>query len=139
MATTVYSRYVETEARKLLANRHQWHSARNKETGVSFIAVPSGERVYHVHPRGKGCDCDATQVWHVAMCKHRLAVQFANEEDAAFDAEIARVLGSAPKPKLRYEDIFKCCRDCGDLADGLDGRCSKCASDAEWAARRGAR
>jgi hypothetical protein len=41
-----------------------------------------------------------------------------------------------PAPRLTIEDLMPSCRDCGDLADGLDGRCSKCASDREWNARR---
>jgi hypothetical protein len=37
-----------------------------------------------------------------------------------------------PRPLIaRYETLFPSCLDCGDLADGRDLRCSKCASDRE--------
>ena len=83
------------------------------------------------------CECPDYQQ-NGAICKHIRAYVLFEQEQARFDAEVDRVLGSAPKS--RYEALFPACKDgCGDLADGLDGRCSKCASDAEWQARRDAR
>jgi hypothetical protein len=82
------------------------------------------------------CSCPDYQQ-HGHICKHVRAVVLFEARLAAEDAEIDRVLG--PAPKSRYEALFPGCRDCGDLADGLDGRCSRCASDREWQARRDAR
>jgi len=73
------------------------------------------------------------------VCKHVRAVVAWEAHLAAEKAELDAVLGPAPKPRASYSDLFETCRDCGDLTDGLDGRCSKCASDAEWQARRDAR
>jgi hypothetical protein len=41
-----------------------------------------------------------------------------------------------PRPlRARYSELFPACIDCNDLADGLDNRCSKCASDREFQQR----
>lgn len=118
---TVYSIYIETEARNLLRQRDQWAWARNKETGVAYVAVPSGAKVYHVRPDGRGCDCEATQHWNVKMCKHRRAVQLANHEDAlaantigvlAYVAAASAggdhetALATGQRARVRYEDLF---------------------------------
>ena len=69
------------------------------------------------------CTCpDYAEQGHI--CKHVRAV-------VLFEARLQQ-----PAPASTYERLFPGCRDCGDLADGLDGRCSKCASDREWQARR---
>jgi hypothetical protein len=39
----------------------------------------------------------------------------------------------------RFRELFPSCIDCNDLADGFDGRCSKCASDKEFRDRLAAR
>ena len=83
------------------------------------------------------CEClDYQQAGNI--CKHVRAVVLWEQKVAAEAAGITRVLG--PAPKASYADLFPACRDCGDeLADGLDGRFSKCASDLEWQQRRDAR
>jgi hypothetical protein len=73
------------------------------------------------------CTCPDYQ-HNGAICKHiRAVVLFEQRQQPA------------PK-RASYGDLFPSCKDgCGDLADGLDGRCSKCASAVEWQARRDAR
>jgi hypothetical protein len=45
----------------------------------------------------------------------------------------------APAPRPSYADLFPSCKGgCGDVADGRDGYCDRCASDREWQARRAA-
>ena len=72
------------------------------------------------------CECPDYQQSH-NICKHVRAV-------VLFEARQQQ-----PAPASAYERLFPGCRDCGDLADGLDGRCSKCASDREWQQRMDAR
>ena len=68
------------------------------------------------------CECpDYQQAGHI--CKHIRAVVLFEQRQ------------QQPAPASTYERLFPGCRDCGDLADGLDGRCSKCASDRERSAR----
>jgi hypothetical protein len=112
----------------VLARASQWTHARRKSDGRPFWFVPGNTpgAVYMADPTN--CTCPSAQN-RPGPCKHSLAV-------AAYQQRRAR---PAPTPRARYEDLFEACRDCGDLADGLDGRCSKCASDREWQARRGAR
>ena len=70
------------------------------------------------------CQCPDYQQSN-RICKHIRAVcLFEADEQSASDA------------LTKYNELFPACRDCGDLADGRDGYCSKCASDREWQARR---
>lgn len=106
------------------------------EAGTTFRrATGSTSARYLVN--AVACECpDYQQAGQI--CKHIRAVVAWEARLAAEEAELERVLGPAPK-RSRYEDLFPACRDCGDIADGLDGRCSRCGSDAEWQARRDAR
>lgn len=149
MTPTAYtaSAYVEREARKLLQGRQAWAWVRNQETGAAFVAVPSGSRVYQVHPFGASCTCEATQVWNAPTCKHRRAVVLANQED-----ELAAMLAAIssprcpdgppepPAPSLSEMRILfpGCAGGCGNLAD--DGRqfCSECAAVRERSQRMAA-
>jgi len=111
--------------------------------GTVFRRAPSsrkpraGERPVTYLVNSVACQCpDYEQGGHV--CKHVRAVVLWEQAQARFDAQVERVLGPAPKARPSYADIFPGCRDCGDLADGRDGYCDRCASDREWQARRDA-
>ena len=67
--------------------------------------------------------CECADYERGNVCKHIRAV-------VAFEQR------QQPKALPSYSDLFDACRDCGDLADGLDGRCDRCASDREWQQRR---
>jgi hypothetical protein len=87
MATnTVPSASVHAKAQQLLSERDRWSYARNVETGVSFIAMPSScsDRVYQVRPDGRGCSCPAYQRGGL-LCSHRIAAIEAAHEDALAD------------------------------------------------------
>jgi hypothetical protein len=119
----------------LFTLRQQWGSF---EPGTVFRRAPS--------PKGGGtwylvnavaCQCPDYADWgHV--CKHVRAVIIWEQQQAAFDAEVERVQGPAPKKRLSYADLFPACKGCDDLADGRDGYCDRCASDRAWQARRDA-
>jgi len=106
------------------------------EAGTTFRRA-TGSRGERYLVNAVACECpDYQQAGNI--CKHVRAVVLWEQKVAAEAAGITRVLG--PAPKASYADLFPACRDCGDeLADGLDGRCSKCASDLEWQQRRDAR
>jgi hypothetical protein len=42
----------------------------------------------------------------------------------------------APSPRSKYEALFPACQGCGDIAEGKDGLCYRCASEREWQQRR---
>lgn len=96
--------------------------------GVRYVALPSGNsgKVYRVRADGAGCSCKWYAEGH-PICAHMIAVRRLNERPA-----IREVRG-------RFEALFPSCVDCNDLADGSDGRCSKCASDREFSQRQAAR
>jgi hypothetical protein len=90
--------------------------------GTTFRRAP-GSRGERYLVNAVACECpDYQQAGNI--CKHVRAV-------VLFDA------GQQPAQKRRptYADLFPAC-PCGDLADGLDGRCSRCASDREFELRR---
>jgi hypothetical protein len=70
------------------------------------------------------CECpDYQQAGFI--CKHVRAVVLWEQQQA-------------PAPRIlrqRYEDIFPAC-PCGDIAEGKDGLCSRCASERAWRQRR---
>jgi hypothetical protein len=96
--------------------------------GERYVALPSGTsgKTYWARADARGCSCPF-YVRAGRTCAHMLAV-----ERAAMLEELAE----QPAPRLTADDLMPACRDCGDLADGLDGRCDRCASDREWNARR---
>jgi hypothetical protein len=115
---------MQAKASILIAEQATWSRGRSKQTGQAFWLIPGSKGTAH-YTTSTGCTCRS--FLHRGVCSHVVAVQLHERQQPAL------------KPKARYEDLFEACRDCGDLADGLDGRCSKCASDAEWRARRDAR
>lgn len=129
----------EARAQVLLENAANWSRGtavtRTGET-IGVVLFTSGSRpgvVYLTRQDGLGCNCPGA-VTRLDCC-HMRAVRADNERFTAF---VDAALGPAPKPRPSYADLFKSCRDCGDLADGFDDRCSRCASDAEWRERRDA-
>ena len=83
------------------------------------------------------CECpDYQQGGNV--CKHIRAVVAYEARQQREDAALDAILGPAPKARPSYADLFPACKapGCTDLAEGFDGRCSRCASDAEWLVRR---
>jgi hypothetical protein len=42
----------------------------------------------------------------------------------------------APTRRPSYADLFPACQGCGDVAEGKDGLCHRCASEREWSQRR---
>ena len=91
----------------------------NFEAGTVFRrATGSNGARYFVN--AVACECpDYQQAGNI--CKHVRAVVLFEQRQAQ----------PASRYRPSYADLFEGCRDCGDLADGLDGRCSKCASDLE--------
>jgi hypothetical protein len=99
--------------------------------GERYAVIPSGTsgRTYLCRAAADGCSCP----WYVRtgrQCAHMLTLELAELELELREA--------APDPSshLTYDALMPACRDCGDLADGLDGRCDRCASEREWNARR---
>jgi hypothetical protein len=73
------------------------------------------------------CECpDYQQAGNI--CKHvRAVVLFEAGQQAP-----------APKRRPSYADLFPAC-PCGDIAEGKDGLCNRCASDREWSQRMDSR
>ena len=121
----------DARARELVAHVATWPLFTLKQPHGSFpvgsqfrqATGSHGERYLANAVVCECCDYDRGNV-----CKHIRAVVLweAGQEPA-------------PAPRSRYEALFEGCLDCGDLADGLDGRCSKCASDREDQQRMAAR
>jgi hypothetical protein len=88
------------------------------EAGTTFRRAPGshGER-YLVN--AVACQCaDYQQFSHI--CKHVRAVVLFEQQQAATVA--------APAPRKRYADLFPAC-PCGDVAEGTDGLCDRCAAE----------
>ncbi len=97
------------------------------EAGTTFRRATGskGER-YLVN--AVACECpDYQQAGNV--CKHVRAVVLWEQRQRPAIREV----------RGRYKALFPACRDCGDLADGLDNRCSRCASDREHEQRMDSR
>lgn len=127
----------EARAQVLLENAANWSRgvAQTPAGEVNVVVFASGSRpgvVYLTRQDGLGCNCPGS-VRYLDCC-HMRAVRADNERFTAF---VDAALGP-PATMSRYDRLFPGCIDCGDLADGFDKRCSKCASDAEWNARRDA-
>jgi hypothetical protein len=112
-----------------LARRSEWIDVRI--SGVRYVVLVSGTsgRIYTVRADARGCLCKFYQSGG-RRCSHMLAVELAALEDELAEQASA----AAPKPRATYDDLFAAC-PCGDLADGQDGMCSRCASDREWQQR----
>jgi hypothetical protein len=96
------------------------------EAGTSFRRAP-GSRGERYLVNAVACQCpDYQQFGHI--CKHVRAVVLWEQRQAQPAA--------APAVRKGYAAIFPPCKRCGDLADGRDGYCDRCASDREWEARR---
>lgn len=111
-----------------------------RSNGIRYAVVTSGTsgRVYQV--RADASACAEHCIWWTrtrTQCSHMLAVELSALDDELFAAQVDAAL-APPSNVSRYDQIMPGCIDCGDLADGFDKRCSKCASDAEWNARRDA-
>lgn len=78
-AASMPSASVLAKSEVLLNERSDWTYAREKETRVRFIAMPSGQRVYQVDPLGKFCDCKAAT--NGLLCAHRIAAMNATSMD----------------------------------------------------------
>ncbi len=112
-----------------LERRADWRTVRID--GTRYVVLPSGRsaHVYTVRGDAAGCSCP----WYQRTgqrCSHMLALELAGTQPAP-----------APRTALeRLHAIFLPCKGgCGDLAETRDGFCDRCASDAEWQARRAAR
>ena len=92
------------------------------EAGTTFRRATGSQGTRYL-VNSVACECPDYQQSH-NICKHVRAVVLFEQRQ------------QQPAPASTYERLFPGCRDCGDLADGLDGRCSTCASDREWGARR---
>jgi hypothetical protein len=112
---------------------------RSKLNGQPFYVVPSSNRLsaHWTAVDGSGCTCQGFQ--RRGTCTHSIAAGLVAAQQAEADAA-TRVAFEAmyPSGKKRpsYADLFPPCRQCGDLADGRDHLCDRCASDREWQARR---
>lgn len=143
-AKTAYhglSAATNAKAEQIARQISTYQTGRDKATGTTLYLVPSSDDPEHTGHWVSPYWCSCRSFAQRGVCSHQAGILRACRrqqalEDAAFDAEIERVLGPAPAPRSKYERLFPGCKDCGDLADGLDDRCSKCASDREWQARR---
>lgn len=105
---TVPSASVQARAQILLSERDDWRYWRDKQTGVEYVSVPSGEHVYRVRRDGHGCECKA-YVRGGLLCSHRIAVIEAANEDSlalglATDAEIAAHMAQSAGQFRREEE-----------------------------------
>ena len=128
MATTIVSPPMRRKADALAELLPTLSRGRSKVDGRPFYVVPASNRIsaHWTALDGSGCTCLGFQ--RRGTCTHGIAARTVHE----------RQQSPAPQPRPSYSDLFPACRDCGDLADGLDNRCSRCASDREWQARRDA-
>jgi hypothetical protein len=119
MTVPIVTPSMQARARILLKAQTAWLRGRSLKTDASFWII-AGRTSAH-YTTSSGCTCKSFE--HRGVCSHAVAVQLHEQRQAQ----------PAPK-RASYADPFEACRDCGDLADGLDGRCCKCASDREWEA-----
>ena len=108
----------------VLSRASRWTPARRKSDGKPFFFVPGSQPGAVYMTAADGCTCPAAQHSVGGDCKHQVAVRQHQARQ------------QQPAPASTYERLFPGCRDCGDLADGLDGRCSTCASDREHQLRQ---
>lgn len=113
----------------IVAPPSTWASARRKSDGKPFFYIPGTKPGAVYMTAHDGCTCPAAQHSKSGDCKHQRAVR----------DFIGAPLEQPRAPKSRYELLFPGCRDCGDVADALDGYCDRCASDRDWQAQRDAR
>ena len=120
-----------------LERRADWRYYR--VDGVRYVALQSASsgKAYSVRADARGCSCVFYELTG-RTCSHCYAVELAALEDELYEAPIPSAALGPPPTRSRYEDLFKKCLDCGDLVDGRGSRCDRCASDAEWQARRDA-
>jgi hypothetical protein len=122
----------DARARELVASVATWPKHTLKVAWGSFEAGTVFRRDYGSNGErylvnAVACQCADFQRAGF-ICKHvRAVVAFEQRQQPS------------PKASPSYADLFEGCRDCGDLADGLDGRCSKCASDLEFRQRMDSR
>ena len=130
MTTTIVSPPMRRKADALVELVGTFSQGTSKATGQRFYVVPASNRMaaHWTALDGSGCTCLGYQ--RRGTCTHAIAAKTLRDRQQP---------AQAPKARPSYADLFPACRDCGDLADGLDNRCSRCASDAEWQARREAR
>jgi hypothetical protein len=111
-----------------------------RTNGIRYAVVTSGTsgRVYQV--RADASACADHCIWWTrtrTQCSHMLAVELSALESELWQAQVDVALGPQSKPRASYDELFPACREgCGELVDGLDGRCNRCASDREWEERR---
>ena len=130
MTTSIVSPPMARKAAALVELLPTFSRGRSKQTGQPFYVVPASNRMtaHWTAVDGSGCTCLGYQ--RRGLCTHAVAARTL--------ADRQQQPAPAPKRRPTLDDLFAPCRDCGDLADGLDGRCSKCASDLEWQQRRDA-
>jgi hypothetical protein len=139
MATSKSITSSEARAQVLLENAANWSRgvAKTPVGEVNVVVFASGSRpgaVYLTRQDGLGCNCPGA-VRYLDCC-HMRAVRADNERFTAF---VDAALGPQSKPRATYADLFPACKEgCGELVDGLDGRCRRCSEDAEFEARRDA-
>lgn len=119
MATTTVA--VPARVAKVLEHVSTWTAGRRKSDNKPFFFIPScnSDAVYMTAV--DACTCPAAQNSRTGDCKHQEAVR-------------QHSVTVAPKPRPSYADLFPAC-PCGDIAEGKDGLCDRCASDQEFEER----
>lgn len=93
----VYSKAQQERAMRLVARADQWAEGQRKSDGLRFnvFASESTPGVYYqTHFSGLGCTCPGAQKSPRGRCFHMLACAIITER------------AQAPRPKLRYEDVY---------------------------------
>jgi hypothetical protein len=94
------------------------------EAGTTFRRAPGSNGARYL-VNAVACECpDYQQAGNI--CKHVRAVILFEQRPAP------------TTPLSRYEALFPACHGCGDIAEGKDGCCHRCASKKEWQQRRAA-
>jgi hypothetical protein len=96
------------------------------EAGTTFRRAPGSNGARYL-VNAVACECpDYQQAGFI--CKHVRAIVLWEARPTAQPEALAPA-------RMYYADLFPAC-PCGDIAEGKDGLCSRCASEHEWRQRR---
>lgn len=111
-----------------------WLPATRQADGLPFWIVPAAKGTAVYYTTADGCTCpDARH--RGRTCKHQRAARTLLTSSAHREH-----VAVAPRPRPTYEDLFPACKGgCGDIGDGRDGYCDRCASEREYQQRMATR
>lgn len=131
MVVSIVSPAMSAKAAQLAEQLATLSRGRSKETGQTFYVVPASNRMtaHWTATDGTGCTCQGFQ--RRGTCTHSIA---------AADVHKRQQPTPSVKPRVSYEDLFPACKGgCGDIGDGRDGLCDRCASEREYQQRMASR